>query len=81
MMTDEEIATLVKERNEALFSLDRAKIERYARKYGLKLPSSDEVFWLAVHKAICNIPSAPRELKRKSKKYLREHGSSPSIKD
>ena len=44
----------VKERNDALFSLDRRKIEAYMLKYGEPAMSDlpDEVFWASVYKAI-----------------------------
>ena len=51
------IENFVKERNEALFSLDRRKIEAYLVKYGegetAKAP--DLLFWASVYKAICGI--------------------------
>lgn len=72
-------AKFVKERNEALLSLDRKKIQRYCKKYGVVLPSSDEVFWRSVHKARCAITDLPLEERRKSVRWLREHGSSPDI--
>lgn len=42
------------ERNEALLSLDRAKIEAYFKKwngYDMK-PTNDYVFWLSIKKAL-----------------------------
>ncbi len=74
-----DIAEFVKERNEALLSLDRSKIEAYAKKYGVKLPSSDEAFWRGVHKAICNITSFSDEVRQRSEEWLLKHGSSPEI--
>lgn len=51
------VQRFVKERNDALFSLDRKKIEAYMIKYGetglTGMP--DELFWASVYKAICNI--------------------------
>lgn len=58
------IENFVKERNEALFSLDRRKIEAYLVKYGegetAKAP--DLLFWASVYKAICGIKGAPRDV-------------------
>lgn len=34
----------IKERDEALLSLDRDKIEAYLRKYQIPIPQDDEVF-------------------------------------
>lgn len=68
-----------KERDAALLSLDEEKIKGYCRKYGVPIPSSDKVFWLSVHKAICNITSASTEQRRRSAQWLVEHGSTPEI--
>lgn len=76
-MTD--LKQFVAERNEALLSLDKSKIERFAKKYDIHLPTNDEVFWRGVHKAICNISSIPFEVRQKSADYLFEHGSTPLI--
>lgn len=72
-------ASFVKERNEALLSLDREKIERYAKKYGIPLPDSEEAFWRGVHKAICHITDIPFEVRQKSADWLFDHGSTPEI--
>ena len=72
-------ASFVKERNEALLSLDRDKIERYAKKYGITVPDSEEAFWWGVHKAICHITDIPFEVRQKSADWLFEHGSTPEI--
>ena len=57
------VASFVKERNDALFSLDRKKIEAYCAKYGdndsADMP--DVVFWAGVYKAICAIKNAPED--------------------
>lgn len=80
MMTESGyVAKFVRERNEALLSLDREKIERFAKKYGVAMPSSDEAFWRGVHKAICNITNIPFEVRQKSADWLFEHGSTPEI--
>lgn len=66
----------VKERNEALFSLDRNKIEAYMKKYGQaeneEVP--DELFWASVYKAICGINNAPDELVSKALMWLHKNG-------
>lgn len=69
----------IKERDEALLSLDRSKIEAYLWKYQIPIPQDDEVFWRGVHKAICAIKSAPESARKTSKAWLREHGSSPDL--
>lgn len=66
----------VKERNEALFSLDRGEIEAYMKKYGQ--PEAEEVpddlFWATVYKAICGISNAPDELVSKALMWLHKNG-------
>lgn len=74
-----DIDAFVKERDEALLSLDKRKILRYAEKYGVNLPTSETAFWAGVHKAIFALSSATDEQKEKSYKWLREHGFSPYI--
>ncbi|MDD6490281.1 MAG: hypothetical protein PUG48_10845 [Clostridia bacterium] len=70
----------VKERNEALFSLDEEKIRAYAKKYCVSLPENPKVFWGAVYKSIYNVTDAPQELKDKAKAWLEENGMSTKIK-
>lgn len=66
----------VKERNEALFSLDRDKIEAYMKKYDQleaeEVPENQ--FWATVYKAICGISNAPDELVSKARMWLHENG-------
>ena len=59
------LEAFVKERNEALFSLDRKKIEAYMIKYGETeiAQTPDVVFWASVYKAICGIKDIRTELK------------------
>lgn len=74
-----EMKRFVKERNAALFSLDRATIEAYFQKYDIDKPENETVFWAGVYKAICAITNAPPELTRKAKTWLLAHGMSPSF--
>ena len=66
----------VKERNEALFSLDRNKIEAYMKKYGQPEDEEvpDDLFWASVYKAICGISNAPDELVSKALMWLHKNG-------
>lgn len=55
---EQEIADFVRERNEVLLSLDKARIEAFAEKWGATFPYSEErVFWAAIHKARLEILS------------------------
>lgn len=67
----------VRERDEALLSLDKEKIQAYLRKYGVDYePESDLVWWAGIHKSILCIRSATPEQVERSKKWLVEHGLS-----
>ena len=70
------LEAFVKERNEALFSLDRKKIE-YGETEIAQTP--DVVFWASVYKAICGIKDAPEAIVSKAKAWLHEHGMSPYL--
>lgn len=78
-VTMAKIERFLKDRNEALFSYDERKIRAYMRKYGLRVPTNDTVFWGSVNKAICNITTAPPELVAKAEKWLTDHGMSKEI--
>ncbi len=69
-----DIEQVVKERNEALFSLDEAKIRAYAKKYVVKMPPDDTEFWAGVYKCIVAINDSPKDLKEQAYKWLEEHG-------
>ena len=71
---------IIKERNEALFSLDEKKIRRYCKKYKVTIPRDKEVFWRGIYKAICNVESAPQEVKEKAAEWLKEHVSTPKMR-
>lgn len=79
------IEEFVKQRNEALFSLDRDKIIKfyelaYGKSEAKKFAKVDEkVFWAAVYKAICNIISAPDDLKAYAEKWLTQNGFAADV--
>lgn len=68
--------SFVKERNDALFSLDRERIEAYMRKYGEAEATdlSDEIFWASVYKAICGIMDAPEDIVETAQSWLSTNG-------
>jgi hypothetical protein len=68
------IEEFVRERDEALLSMDKEKILAYMKKYGVRLPP-DELFWLIVHKARTGATSLPMAERAKSKEWLIAHGS------
>ena len=72
------LESFVKERNDALFSLDRRKIEAYLVKYGEEelTQTPDLLFWASVYKAICGIKGAPKEILEKAYTWLSINGFS-----
>lgn len=71
-----DVKQFLRDRNQALLSLDEVKIKEFAKKYGTNWEAScSEVFWRAVHKARTAIPDLPLEARVLSKKWLRDHNS------
>lgn len=77
----------VKERNDALLSLDENKIDAYMKKYNprFKKPENKKVYWASIHKSICNLflvesNDITLEQYERSYKWLSENGFSPIIK-
>lgn len=62
--------SFIKERNEALLSLDKKKIDDCFKKYGVNLPEDDDVYWIGVHKAITGITGVDRKKRLASVKWL-----------
>ena len=69
------IMQFIKDRDDALQSLDEKKIKAYLRKYHVTPPSNPVVFWMGVHKAITAATSLPIEFRRKSAMWLAIRGS------
>lgn len=74
------MADLVDERDEALRSLDKAKIMAYARKYNVQLPDDEMIFWAEIHKARTCITTFTAEEKKLSYDWLIQHGFKGGIK-
>lgn len=75
----------IKERNEALLSLDKEKILAYGKKYNVKFPEDEKIFWAGVHKAICSLYLIPvnkitKSQYEKSKEWLKENGFEWQVK-
>ena len=77
----------IKERNEALLSLDENKIDAYMKKYNphCKKPKDKKVYWAGIHKAICNLYLVPDneitlEQFERSYNWLEKNGFSPEIR-
>ena len=79
-MIDKEFMThWVKERDEAVLSLDVAKFRQFYEKYkalGIyksELPS-DEIVEASMRQAILGMANPPKEAVEEAKKWLRDHG-------
>ena len=71
---------LIKQRNEAILSLDREKILAYAEEHQIKMPDDYYQFWAGIHKARLHIDEATEAQKAKSFAWLVSHGFNPIIK-
>lgn len=73
---DFDFETFIKDRDEALLSLDPAKIRAYAAKYDTPSPDDDAVIIAGAHKAITALTNIPEETREISRQWLRERGMS-----
>ena len=71
------LENFIKERDEAIISLDESKIYKYCLKYGVKIPENKKVFWAGIHKLRLNITKLSEEEINVSKEWLDENGFSP----
>ena len=72
--TEAFIKSFVKERDEALLSMDVKRIREYAKKYHVPCPKKDEVVLAGAAKAIRHLTNATQEQKAAAEKWLLEHG-------
>lgn len=72
----QQMKQFIKDRDEAILSLDKDKIMEYLRKYNMEgsKPEEEIIFWAGTHKAVLGIRSATDEQKEYSRKWLRENG-------
>lgn len=74
----------IKDRDEAFASGDEEKVKAYCKKYKIDIPKDEEIFKAGMHKAICNMYSAPNsvislEQYERSYNWLIANGYNPSI--
>jgi hypothetical protein len=62
---------------EVLRAFDKDEILAFFQKHNIPTPSSDEVFWSAVHKMRMALPGMTKEEKAFSKEWLRSYGHGP----
>jgi hypothetical protein len=75
------MSNFVKERDEAILSLDKDKIISYMKKYDIPINSNDLVFWASMHKAIMVMRSASKEQKENSSKWLKANGFKTTLEN
>lgn len=68
-----------KERDEALLSLDKRKIDAFVKKYGIQIPQNELTYWASVHKSIVSIKSSTEEQKAQSRAWLINNGFNPYV--
>lgn len=73
-MADIDIDDFLRDRHEALMSLDLAKVNKYRVKYGEKPMPDTEAARAAIHKARTIITTFPEEEKIISRAWLTDHG-------
>lgn len=64
----------LRERTEALLSLDIAKINAYLANHGSVTLPNNEMGWCAIHKARTGITDFPEQEKEISRQWLKERG-------
>ena len=64
----------VKERDDALLSLDENKIRAFCRKYHVQLSDNPLVFWASVYKSILAMRNSPADIREKAEAWLDSHG-------
>lgn len=68
------VDSFVKERDEAVLSMDVEKTRLFAKKYHISCPKEDEVVLAGAAMAIRDINSATREQKLAAEDWLLTHG-------
>lgn len=68
----DKIVQFLLDRNSALLSFNRQKIEIYCKKYGVITPRNDKAFWMGACEAVMNIDGASEFEKKRAEKMLNE---------
>ena len=79
-MTKEEMKETLKEvRKKVLLSYDEEKIKEFMKILKKSIPENPTIFWIGIHKLICNLPDFTNEEKKWSRRLLKEYNFSESI--
>ena len=76
-MSDNYMKDLIRQRDEALLSLDRKKLDAYFEKYEVDMPTNENEYWAGVHNARLAVKKFSKDVKKVSKEWLIEHGFTP----
>ena len=82
-MSVNQLNEFIKDRDTILSHLDKPdyqEIENYCKKYKIPMPSDSITILAGLHKARLQVTTIPKELKEKSKLWLKENGFSCDIK-
>lgn len=85
MINSEMANEFIRERNEAVRSLDVKRFRAFYRKwqrrgvYKMPLPKSREVIEISMRKMVCNIESSTAEEKADAAAWLYRHGSNTDL--
>lgn len=70
-----DIKEFIKQRDEALLSLNKEKIIALSESSGpYEVPDDENVFWAGVHKARLGVVTFSEEVKEESRSWLNKHG-------
>ena len=73
--TEDMSAKMIRDRNEALLSLDENTIKAYCKKWEVPLPDNEQEFWEGVHVARIQVKNFPEKVKRESYAWLQKNKS------
>ena len=69
-----EMKTFVRDRDQALLSLDEKKIRAFCRKYNKPVSNNPVVFWAGIYKCILAMKNSPDHIRRQAEEWLDSHG-------
>jgi len=76
-MSDNDMKDFIRERDEALLSLDKKKLEAYFKKYDVDMPTNENEYWAGIHNARLAHQKFSKDVKKISRDWLIEHGFTP----
>ena len=68
------LGKFIKDRNEALYSLNYEKIMEFYNKYSIEAPKDPQEFWRQVYKVILRQEKAPDAVKKVAQGWIKKNG-------